>query len=333
MCSVAALEVLSPGPLTSIQDLGRFGFGRYGVAPSGAVDAYALRIANLLVRNDEGQAAIEVTLAGFSARILTDLTIAVTGADLQACVNRQSIGLWRAHFLKRGDILTFRGIRSGCRAYISPAGTIDVAPVMGSKSTNLSAAFGGFDGRPLQAGDILRLKKAAAPKLNETRTIDPEMIPVYPGHWKVRILLGPHDDHFQATVIRLFLNKPFHVNPQSNRFGIRLDGPLIFPKTGMTESIISEGVVAGAIQVPADGHPIIILGETVTGGYRKIASVISADLPLLGQIKPGDSIAFQAFSLESALRTLRKAEGKIQIFKDQVKLSRIKNDNTNNKPF
>lgn len=319
MHSVAALEVLSPGPLTSIQDLGRFGFGRYGVAPSGALDSYALRIANLLSGSKEDQAAVEVTLAGFSARLLTDLTVAVTGADLHACVNERSIELWRAHFLKRGDILAFRGIRSGCRAYISPAGIIDVAPVMGSRSTNVSAAFGGFNGRPLQGGDILFIEKASSPKLNETRSTCFQLIPAYTRNWKIRILLGPHDDHFQPTAVQQFLETPFHVNPQSNRFGIRLDGPMISTKPGMKESIISEGVIAGAIQVPADGNPIIILGETVTGGYRKIATVISADLPLLGQIKPGDNVAFQAVSLESAVQALKETEQKIEIFKQKIK--------------
>jgi antagonist of KipI len=315
---VAALEVLLPGPLTSIQDLGRFGYGRYGVAPSGAVDTYALRIANLLVGNREDEAAIEVTLTGFSARILTDLVVAITGADLQPCLNKQSLQMWCTHVLKSGDILSFRGLRNGCRAYLALGGQIPIPAVMGSKSTNLSAAFGGFKGRPFKDGDILPLEPCVPKRPERERAVDSRQIPVYPREWTLRVLWGPQDDQFTETACKLFLGASFKVIPQSNRIGIRLEGPIIERKPGMKESIISEGVIAGTIQVPGDGQPIIILSEIVTGGYRKIATVISADLPLLGQIKPGNRVAFQAVSLDAAHRALMDVEKTIRDFKQRL---------------
>jgi len=316
--AVDALEILSAGPLASVQDLGRFGFGRYGVAPSGAVDTYALRIANLLAGNREDEAAVEITLAGFRARILTDLVVAVTGADLQPRLNRQPLRMWCAHILKNGDTLSFRGPRSGCRAYLALGGKIHLPVVMGSKSTNLSAAFGGFNGRPLSNGDTLALEKVNTDPAAAARSLHPEMIPVYPREWRLRVLLGPQDDQFTETARNAFLNASFKVTPQSDRVGIRLEGPVLSRKVDMPESIISEGVIAGTIQVPGDGQPIIILSETVTGGYRKIATVIAADLPLLGQLKPGNRIAFQAVSLDAAHQALRDIEKTIQDIKSAI---------------
>ena len=318
MDAVAALEILSAGPLTSVQDLGRSGYGRYGVAPSGALDPYALRIANLLVGNREYDAAIEVTLMGFTARVLTDLIVAVTGADLQLCLNRKPLKMWCSHALKKDDILSFRRPLSGCRAYLALGGKIHIPAVMGSKSTNLSAAFGGFKGRPFKEGDILPLEPSLPKRPEGESAIDPRQIPVYPRDWPLRALMGPQDDHFARTVLDTFLNSDFKVSPQSNRVGIRLEGPVIERKAGMKASIISEGVIAGTIQVPGDGQPIIILGETVTGGYRKIATVITADLPLLGQVKPGNRITFQAVSMGNAYQALKDVEKKIQEIKQQL---------------
>ncbi|MBW2208456.1 MAG: biotin-dependent carboxyltransferase family protein [Deltaproteobacteria bacterium] len=318
MDAVAALEILSAGPLTSVQDLGRSGYGRYGVALSGALDPYALRIANLLVGNRENDAAIEVTLMGLTARILTDLVVAVTGADLQLCLNRKPLKMWCSHALKKDDILSFRRPLSGCRAYLALGGKIHIPAVMGSKSTNLSAAFGGFNGRPFKDGDILSLEPSATGWLEGESAIDPRQIPVYPRDWLLRVLMGPQDNHFARAVLDTFLNAAFKVSPQSNRVGIRLEGPVIERKAGMQASIISEGVIAGTIQVPGDGQPIIILGETVTGGYRKVATVITADLPLLGQVKPGNHIMFQAVSLESANQALKDVEKNIREIKQRL---------------
>ena len=318
MGSIKAFEILFPGPLTTVQDLGRFGYGRYGVASSGALDSFSLRIANLLVDNPEDEACLEITLMGLIAKALTDLSIAVTGADLRPHLDEKPLGMWRSHILRKGEIISFKGPKSGCRAYLAIGGGIDAPPVMGSKSTNISSRFGGFQGRPLQKGDRLMSDSPNLHLKAEGRAFDPVWIPTYPKEWVLRVVLGPQHDHFTEEAKLLFLSSLFKVTSQSDRTGIRLAGPVIQRKKGIEESIISEGVVSGAIQVPGDGQPIIILGETVTGGYRKIGTVISADLPLLGQMKPEERVRFQEVTMDEAFQALRKAEGAIRSFNEIV---------------
>jgi antagonist of KipI len=314
--SVETLEILAPGPLTTVQDLGRFGFGRYGVAPSGALDSFSLRIGNLLVGNREDEACLEITLFGLKLKALTDVVISITGADIQPHLNGAPIEMWRSHIVKKGDTLFFRGLKSGCRAYLALGGGISVPSVLRSKSTNLSTKFGGLKGRPLQKGDHL---SSDSPHLHlETggRCFDPKWIPSYPKHWVLNTVFGPQDDHFPEEAKSLFQKSSFNVTLHSDRTGIRLAGPAIQRKAGLAESIISEGMVSGAIQIPGDGQPIIILGELVTGGYRKIATVITADLPFLGQIKPGDKVKFKGVSLENAYHAFKEAEGIIKKFRE-----------------
>ena len=312
MAAAEILEMLSPGALTSVQDLGRYGYGRFGVAPSGALDAFALRIGNLLVGNRQDQACLESMLLGPRVKALTDIVAAVTGGDLQPRRNGQPIRMWQPYMFKRDDILSFRAPLSGFRAYIAVAGGIDVPVIMGSRSTNLCSGFGGYQGRQLRKGDVLRSESTGCDVNIAGRVINSDWIPQYSNKWVLRVVWGPQDDHFPDKSRDLFLSAVFKMSPESDRTGIRLQGQAIQPKADIEESIISEGVVSGSIQIPGDGKPIIILGETVTGGYRKIATVISADLPLLGQIKPGDEIRFAAVSLEASLRALRETEDLIR---------------------
>jgi len=316
LAAVECIEILSPGLQTTVQDLGRFGFGRYGVAPSGALDPFALRIGNLLVDNLENQACLETTLLGLRIKALTDVLIAVTGANLQPQVDKRPFEMWCTHILNKGEILSFMGPSSGCRSYIALGGGIDIPPVMGSKSTSLPSGFGGLEGKALEAGAILFSESPQAKLLATQRKFEPKWIPVYPNKWIVRVIWGPQDDDFTEQGRQSFLKSSYEVSSESDRTGIRLVGPLIHRKTDIPESIISEGQISGNIQVPGDGKPIIILGETVSGGYRKIATVISADLPLLGQIRPGDEIHFKAISLDEANQALRKMESRIQRFKE-----------------
>jgi len=316
MEAVKVLEVLTPGPLTTIQDLGRTGYGCYGVAPSGAVDSLSLRVGNLLVGNPEDEAGLEITLLGLKVRALTEVVVAVTGGDLQPHLNGGTLRMWSAHRLRKGDVLSFKSPRSGFRSYLALGGGICVPAVMGSKSTNLSSGFGGLEGRALRKGDILLSDSPHLYPGKGERVFDPGHIPVYPRDWELRVLFGPQDDHFTPEVKKSFLNESFKVTSESDRTGIRLAGQPITKIAGLEDSIISEGVICGTIQVPGDGQPIIILGETVTGGYRKIATVISADVPLLGQIKPGDSMRFCVVSMEEALESFRKAEELVLRFKE-----------------
>jgi antagonist of KipI len=319
MADIEILEILSPGILTSIQDLGRYGYGRYGVAPSGALDSFALRIANLLVGNRSDQAGLEITLLGPAIRALADIVVAVTGGNLQPRRNKQPIEMWRSHILKKDDILSFDLPLSGFRAYVAAGGGISVPLVMGSRSTNLSSGFGGLQGRTLEKNDILTSENRSQHVKTDTRAFNTAWIPVYPNNWSLRVIWGPQDDHFPDESRDSFLSATYKMSSDSDRTGIRLQGSVIRQKPDMQTSIISEGVIAGSVQIPGDGKPIIILGETVTGGYRKIATVISADLPLLGQIKPGDAVRFKAVSLTEARRALTAVAEKVHKFEARLK--------------
>jgi biotin-dependent carboxylase-like uncharacterized protein len=312
MAGTEILEILSPGALTSVQDLGRYGCGRFGVAPSGALDMFALRVGNLLVGNPQDRAGLETMLLGPSIRALTDILLSISGGDLQPQRNGRPIAMWCSHEFKKGDILSFKTPRSGFRAYIAVAGGIDVPPVMGSRATNLPSGFGGYQGRSLKKGDVLRSEPTDAGTAFTGRALDSRWIPQYSNKWTLRVIWGPQDDHFPPESRELFSSTAYAMSPDSDRTGIRLQGPVIPPKADIAESIISEGVVAGSIQIPGDGKPIIILGETVSGGYRKIATVISADLFLLGQIKPGDEVRFDAVSQDASHQALKASEDLIE---------------------
>ena len=313
MGSVETLEILTPGPLTTVQDRGRFGFGGYGVPPSGALDPFSLRVGNLLVGNKENEASLEITVIGPKIVALIDTLIAITGADLQPKVNDTPLEMWLSQLIRKGDVLSFKGPRSGCRAYLAIGGRIKVESIMGSKSTNLAAQFGGLEGRPLRRGDIISSDSPARHLKSVGRSLDKTMIPSYTKDQGIRVISGPQDAHFSSEAKEIFFGSPFRVTPQSDRTGIRLTGPRIEAKKDLKESIISEGVVPGTIQIPGDAQPIIILGETVTGGYRKVATVISADLPFLGQLKPGDTVNFRKVSIDEAYQAVREMEGHITL--------------------
>jgi antagonist of KipI len=315
---IATLEVLEPGPFSTIQDLGRYGFGRYGVPPSGALDAFALRTANLLVGNPEGEAGLEITLMGLKVRALTNSVVAIGGGDLRPVINEEPVETWRSYVMKKDDTLHFKGRKTGCRAYLAAGGGIVSPAVLGSKSTNLGSRFGGYEGRPLKKGDVLFSEAPYAHLRTQGRVLSPQWRPLYPKEWTLRILFGPQDGDFREEASSLFLGSSFIVSPQSDRTGIRLSGPSLHRKKEIGDSIISEGVVPGTIQVPGDAQPIIILVETITGGYRKIATVISADLPSLGQIKPGDEVKFREITMGEALRALGELEDIIQNFKEKL---------------
>ncbi|MBI5580930.1 MAG: biotin-dependent carboxyltransferase family protein [Deltaproteobacteria bacterium] len=319
MAGVNTFEVLSPGILSTVQDLGRFGCARYGVAASGALDGFAVRVGNLLVGNVENAAVVETTLMGLRIKAVRDAVLAVTGGDLQARKGNEPLVLWRSLVVREGETISFSGPASGFRSYLAVAGGIHAATVMGSRSTNLASGFGGFQGRPLRKGDILAVEPVKDALRFAGRDLTPEWIPGYSTPWRLRVVWGPQDDHFSEEGKRTFVKTAFAVSPDSDRTGIRLKGPVVSRLPGMEESIISEGILSGAIQVPGDGQPIIILGETASGGYRKIATVISADLPLLGQIMPGDEVVFEAVSMDEAIQALREMEDRIDRFKRSLK--------------
>ena len=312
MAAVKVLEVISPGPLTNFQDLGRFGFGQYGVAPSGAVDSFSLRVGNRLVGNGENEAGLEMTLAGPALIALWEITIAITGADIQPQLNGIPIPMWHSLIMRKGDRLSSKGIRSGLRAYLAVGGGINADMVLGSRSTNLGARFGGLSGRPLIKSDILSAYTPHTHLKTEGTALPVQWIPSHTPDVTLRVILGPHQHHFDPEMLSLFQQAVYDVTEQLDRTGIRLTGLSIKEKADLKTSIISEGVVSGAIQIPGDGQPIIILGETVTGGYRKIACVISADLHWLGQLRPGDRVRFISVSQDDARMALEELETIIQ---------------------
>jgi biotin-dependent carboxylase-like uncharacterized protein len=244
-------------------------------------------------------------------RALSDTVIALTGADFAPRLDGVLAPMWQAVPVAKGTDLTFRGRRSGVRGYLAVAGGIDVPVVLGSRSTYLRASLGGFEGRLLRAGDRLSVAKAPTSPVTGRRLAS-EHVPDYPRSHVLRVVLGPQDDRFTPAGIATFLSAAYHVSEQSDRMGYRLEGPAIEHWGGA--DIISDGTPAGAVQVTGDNKPIILLADRGTaGGYTKIATVITVDLPLLAQAGPGDRVRFQAIDVEAAHRALRQREAVIAL--------------------
>jgi antagonist of KipI len=315
---IEVFEVLEPGILTTIQDLGRHGFSQFGVPSSGALDTFSLRIGNLLVGNSEEEASLEITIMGLKLKVLREVTIAITGADLSPTLNREPLDMWRTHLLVEGDIVIFKKVRAGCRAYLAISGGFVVPIIMGSKSTCLSGKFGGLEGRSLRRGDLLYASEIPVPLDKLGLRFPSDWIPPLGGPFLLRVIPGPQDHHFTKNGFETFCSASYQVTPQCDRMGLRLEGPKIERQPDVEDSIISEGLVSGTIQVPGDGKPIIILTESVTGGYTKIATVISMDLPKLAQLKPGDRVRFEPISIEEALLLLREEEERLKVFKNSL---------------
>lgn len=312
MNSPNMLEVLDPGLLTTVQDAGRRGWARYGVPPSGPLDQAAFAAANILVGNSPDAAALEITLTGPTLRVERECLIAVCGADFALWVGALSVPTWHALYVRAGQIVTFGARRSGARAYLAVSGGIALPPFLGSQATYLPGGFGGLDGRGLRAGDRLPLGTAPAhnPAQSAGRVWPVDRRPPYTPQPVLRVVLGPQNDYFTPEGLATFLSSAYQLTPEADRMGARLQGPPIAHR-GPT-GIVSDGVVAGSVQVPPDGQPIVMLADhQTTGGYPKIATVVRADLPLLAQCLPGDSVAFVAVTLAEAQRaSLNPGEGR-----------------------
>jgi biotin-dependent carboxylase-like uncharacterized protein len=312
---IETFEVIEPGILTTIQDMGRYGFSQFGVPPSGVLDTFSLRVGNLLVGNREREACLEITLMGLKIKVLKEVVIAITGGDLSPTLNEEPLEMWRTHLLVEGDVITFKKVRAGCRAYLAVSGGFVVPKIMGSSSTYLSGNFGGLEGRKLRRGDILYTLDIS-PSLNKLGLRFPsDWIPSLEKEVLLRVIPGPQDHHFTEKGFQTFCSSSYQVTPQCDRMGVRLEGPKIERRSDVEESIISEGLISGAIQVPGDGKPIIILTELVTGGYTKIATIISTDLSKVAQLKPGDQVRFKPISIEEAHDLLKEQEEKLKGFR------------------
>lgn len=307
------LKVKKPGLLTTIQDLGRGGFQQYGIVAAGAMDHYAMQMANLLVGNDRNEAVLEVSMVGPTLEALDNMIVAVCGGDLSARVNGEQIEGWKSFLLKKGQVLTFGAPLSGSRSYLSIAGGIDVPIIMGSKSTYLKAQMGGYEGRAIQREDIIS-GIGITEKRRIGRKLKSEYIPKYSHVIEARVVLGPHLDAFTQEGIKTFLNETYEISHQSDRMGYRLNGKKIRHKD--TADIISDAIPFGGIQVPANGEPIILMADRqTTGGYTRIATVISSDLPFLAQALPGQKVCFKAITVQEAQHLYKSQEMKFRYVK------------------
>ncbi len=299
------IEIIRPGALASVQDLGRSGFRRFGVGKSGALDTLSLAVGNRLLGNALGSAGIEFTLGRAAARFHTDMRVALVGAECGANLDGVPVWSWHAFDVHRGETLTLPAARGGTRTYLCVAGGIDVPEVMGSRSTDLKSNFGGFAGRALREGDRLA---AARPGLAEeadwlgvaapTRALSANRMGEA---YAIRMLPGPEYDDFEPASQAALWASEWTITPNSNRMGLRLAGPALKRAAGRDADLLSHGVVPGVMQVPPGGQPIALMGDAqTTGGYPKMGVVIGADLWRLAQVPLGAAVRFVRVTLDEA---------------------------------
>jgi KipI family sensor histidine kinase inhibitor len=308
LASREAFEVLRSGLLTTVQDRGRIGCQKFGVTVSGAMDEVALRVGNILVGNDQSASGLEISFLGPRIRLLADVTLALTGAEMDVDLDGQPAPWYEAFRARAGQVLDIRHCTRGMRAYLTVAGGVDVPVRLGSRSTSLAAGFGGFQGRPLRDGDRL----SVGPTMGKTargfeRAVPRSWRPAFGSPQIVRVVFGPQDGAFTEAGRRTLLDATYEVSPSSDRMGYRLEGPAI--EHGGPADIISDWIPLGGIQVPGNGKPIVLLADRqTTGGYTKIATVISPDIPKLVQLRPGEAVRFRAVTVDEAEAALRALE-------------------------
>jgi biotin-dependent carboxylase-like uncharacterized protein len=303
----AGLKVLTPGLHTTVQDLGRAGHQAIGVPVSGALDGVNLRLANALVGNPPGAPALEILISGPAFEIAArTVRVALTGAGASLAVGaeRARVDAGQSVTLPGGEVIDVVPGREAACCYLAVEGGIAVPLVLGSASTYVRAAIGGLDGRALRHGDFVPLAIARASDRPEFRLSSPVLAT---GDRPIRVVLGPQQDFFVEEAVNALLDSEFRVSQSADRMGMRLDGPLLQHRRGW--DIVSDAIMTGAIQVPGSGQPILLLADhQTTGGYPKIATVISADLPVVGRRRPGDALRFVAVTVETAEALCRDTE-------------------------
>ena len=303
MPALNLIRVLAAGLQTTVQDLGRPGYGTIGVSPSGAADRTALRMGNLLVGNPETAAALEMTLLGGRFEFRSRAAFALTGSDFGAHLDGKPAELWSAIDVGPGQVLSCGASKNGARGYLCVAGGLQVPPVMGSASTHVAGGLGGWHGRALREGDEIPIGNAPAPF--RPRRVSFKTIEYFSPRKRLRATPGPHFDTFPDASRRSFFDGAWRVSQQSNRLGLRLEGPALAP----AGDIVSTGVCLGTIQVTSAGQPIILFVEQqTTGGYPQLACVASVDHGSIGQLCPSDEVSFELIDEGEAVRLLRQAE-------------------------
>lgn len=313
------IKVIKAGLLTTVQDLGRYGYQKSGIIVSGAMDTLALRIGNLLLGNKEEEAGLEITLLGPSLNFEIEQVIAITGADLSPTVDGQPVPMWRSVSIPKGAQLSFGKPIKGCRAYLCVKGGFKIESQLGSLSTYLQAKIGGWQGRALKPGDLIPFNSAHTVDSRKQNWSVP--LKLYPdlSERKVRIVKGPEFELFTLQSIEDFLNTPYLISKETNRMGYKLEGKSLSLST--PKEMLSTAVTFGTIQVPVQGQPIILMADhQTTGGYPRIGQVITADLTMLAQLQTGDHIHFQVITLQEAQELLIQKEQQMKQLKQTISL-------------
>jgi biotin-dependent carboxylase-like uncharacterized protein len=308
-------KIIHPGLFTTVQDLGRYEYQRYGVPISGAMDTEAFTIANYLVGNDPNDAGLETTLLGPDLMFLQDSWVAITGATLTPTLNREEIPCWETVKVRKGDLLSFGHFHTGCRVYLAIRGGLDVPTVMGSRSTYTRNQFGGYKGRVLRKGDIV--KGTPSREMETGYSLPKKLRPTYRDEIKVEIVLGPQIEYFSEEGVRTFLSNNYTVTTEFDRMGYRLDGPCV--KQEDFSAMVSDALPIGAIQIPPNGKPIIVMRDAqTTGGYPKIGVITTPDIQKVGQAKPNNTIRFSQISLNKAETKLSEYISSLEEIKNQL---------------
>ncbi|AKL94787.1 allophanate hydrolase subunit 2 [Clostridium aceticum] len=314
---MSKISIVKPGLMTTIQDQGRTGYQHFGMPVAGAMDIYSLQLANLLVGNQRFEAALEITLMGPEIFFHDTRTVAITGGEISITVNDRLVPMYQTIYLQKGDTLKLANVSVGSRSYLAISGGFHIEKVMGSYATYMRGNIGGFHGRKLMTGDEIPLNQEKHQGYIGTRRVPVPLIPDL--HTKnIRVIMGPEDAAFTEEGKRVFQRSEYQVSNQSDRMGYRLEGPKI--QHVSEADIISGGINLGAIQVPGEGVPIIMMADRqTTGGYTKIANVISIDIPLVAQKKPGDSIKFDVITVEEAQMLLRQKEKELKNLEEEFR--------------
>ncbi|WP_242302640.1 biotin-dependent carboxyltransferase family protein [Bacillus cereus group sp. BfR-BA-01361] len=325
------VEVLHAGMFTTVQDLGRSHYQQYGVPVGGAMDQSALRTINMLVGNEENEAALEMTIMGPKLLIKKTTLLAIGGADMEPLLNGERIPLWRPILAEEGSMLCFGKVKSGCRTYVTFAGGIHIDRTMGSKSTYIRAAIGGIEGRMLKKGDYFQIGVQPEmanrfvqdlqkdERIKTKWAISNSILPKYKKHPKLRVIADFEYNQFTEESRKAFFTKEYKVSNYADRMGYRVEGEVL---NRMEEKeILSSPVTFGTIQVPNGGQPIILMADRqTTGGYPRMGNIISIDLPLLAQLKPGDYVSFEKISLEEAEQLYIEQEVNMNLLKKFIAL-------------
>ncbi|WP_243290935.1 biotin-dependent carboxyltransferase family protein [Bacillus sp. FJAT-47783] len=311
--------VIRSGLLTTIQDLGRFGFQKDGVIVSGVMDSFAHRVANILVGNAETEATIEMTMIGPILKFEEDAQIAICGGEFEVNLDGEEVSFWRPIYVQKGSTLTINQCQKGCRAYLAVAGGYQIPNVMNSQSTYLLAKVGGLNGRAIQKGDTIPLRETSKKSSHQKNFGVSHTLRNYFGGSErdIRVIRGDDFNDFTEQSQNQFFHQSYEITTQSNRMGYRLDGYPLIRK--VQKEMVSSAVTFGTIQVPSEGKPIILMVDRqTTGGYPKIAQVAAVDLPTLAQMRPGERITFQEISFKEAQQLFVAREKEIQLLKKQI---------------